>query len=620
MPAPGDPHESLAQLVVRLRAAAGEDRTAVVKQLLPLLGNNRIPVSVRIAAAARAIESLPDEVRSVRGVVRAVTARQSQAKALHRLRHLQHLIEKSRALDALVEQRERKVKMSCPRCRVRLPRAGMAKHLWHEHGLMLVGGKTRGRGRTVEVIRREYAATGDPALFDRAAAVGGESALRTWAAETATAEEMIPLCRAAGGRGAGLCPACFGDVPPRVAELPPLAVSHGRIAGDGYAATAAGAYWPRVAATLVAAFALLAVGGCVHPLLGVASAAVAYGLLIYLISPRDPPDDLAIDAAWRKLAHRLADRRDAARFLARLCLTSVGRGDPMERANTLIRVISRARDNPAEGQLLAVALALQADDAGRFGRDRAAAMAELVTPAFRGEQPADFAEFALAAYFRVEREETELARLRILLLASAFAADLIPRDVIDLCDAAPHVAKAMRLPPHHLAMLYGVWAHRSAKPWAPVGEARTVFELTATARTTAGKLLTQEPGLLLVCETLPGAEDELGPVLVMVGGVSVGGAVTPDPAADVRVEGSGRELTFGKHTLKLTRAVAPPFAKELKAWLRFRAEVIAAYPATYLRNEARPMARLLAPFAAACPACGTKCLPIVGEFARVVRT
>jgi predicted RNA-binding Zn-ribbon protein involved in translation (DUF1610 family) len=620
MPDSDDPRERLVLLVVRLRAASDSERSAIVEQLLPLFRENSIPVAVRMAAAARAIESLPDTADAISGVVRAVTAGIPPSRGLERLRHLQNLTEKADSLDAIIAQRERKVKMSCPRCGVRLSREEMAKHLWHEHRLTLVNGKTRSRGRAVDAIRRAYAAVGDPALFDHAADVGGEAAVRVWTAETASEEESLMLCRAARERGAGLCPECFGEVSPRVPELPPLAVAHGRVAGDGYAARAGSVLSPRMSATLAAAFVLLTLGGCVHFVLGVILATITYGFILYLFTPRSSPDDDAIDAAWRKLVHRLADRNDAARFLARLCLTSIGRGDPMERANTLIRIISRARANPAELELLAMALTLQMDDSGRFGRDRAAGIAELVAPAFRGEHPTDYAEFVLGAYFRVPRETTERERLRILLHASAFAAGLLPRDIIELCDAAPHVAEAMRLAPHHLAMLYGVWTHRTARAWAPVGEAKTVFELTATARTTAGKLLTNESGLLLMCETPPDVETELGPVLITASGVSVGGAVTLDPASDVRIESGGRELIFGKHMLKLSRVLPAKFADKLKAWLRFRAEVLAVYPAMYLRSESRPQPRVLAPFAVRCPACGAECLPVVGAVGREVRS
>ncbi len=616
MTTPDDPRAAVALLVVRLRAAAPAERVAVVRQLLPLLANARVPLAVRFAAAGRALDAVPDTPGAIRGVVRALTARASPSRALARLRHLQHLTEKSDSLDALVARRERKVRMRCPRCDVRLPRADMAKHLWHEHRLSLVKGKTRSPARAADAARREHATTSDPELIDRAAALGGEDAVRTWAAETATADEAAPLCAAARERGAGLCPVCFADVPPAVSELPPpLAVADGRIAADGFVARAPRLFRPRVRATLTAAGTLLLFALVVPVWLAFALAALAYALARVFLAPKSTPDDEAIDAAWRKLT----DRRAAVRLLMRLCVTSVGRGDPLERARALNGVIARARDTSAERQLLAAALALQVDDGGRFGRDRAAGIAELVEQAFRGEQPADFAEFVLAVYLSVPRESAERARLSTLLVAAAFRAELTPHDVLDLCAAAPHVAEAVGVTPHHLSLLYGVWTNRTARAWQIIGDAQTVFELVAAAPKTAGRLLAHEPGLLLVCATDPGAEAELGPVLLCVGGVSVGGILTADPAADVRLEAGGRTLVFGKNALRVSGGLPERFPAELKAWLRFRAEVFAGYPAAFLRGEGLT-SRLLAPFVAYCAACGVGCVPVIGEVSRPLRT
>ncbi len=630
MALPDDPLATLAQLIVRLRSADASDRAALVPQLIPLLSDARVPLSVRLATAGRALEAIPDTPQAIQGVIRALTAGLSPARTLDRLRQLQHLTEKSDSLDALVTRREHKVKMSCPRCGVRLPRLEMAKHLWHEHGLTLVRGKTRSRAKAVEAIRREHAASGDPALLDRVVALAGEQAIRAWAAETATAEETIPLCAAARERGVGLCPGCFAEVSPAGPELPPpLALACGRLAGDGKVARARGVVRPRSSATLAALgvlvlFVFLAVAAPVRlPALAILATAftiVAYVGVYLLSTSRGTPADRAIDAAWRKFARKLADRRDSARFLTRLCLTSVGRGDPFERANALNSIVARSREAPEECQLLAVALALQVDDGGRYGRDRGLAIAELVSAVFRGEQPPEFAEGVLAAYFQVPRDEGELARLRILLLEGAFASGLTAHDVLDLCSVSRNLGKAMQLPTHHLASLYGVWVHRNARPWISVGESRSVFELAREAPTTATRLLTRSPDLLLVCETHPEVLAELGPVLVCASGVLVGEVILTDPAAEVSIEVDGRELTFGKHRLKFQRAIPFQFASELKAWMRFRAEVLAAYPAIYLRGDSPLAAPLLSAFAVRCSACGTESLPAVGAVGRVLRT
>src|SRR4051794_41737288 len=94
-----DPRAAVAQLVVRLRSVTEAERPAVVASLLPLLSDTRVPLAVRLAAAARAIDAQPDAAEVVRAVVRAVTAGLPLGRALARLRHLQHLTE-SGALDA----------------------------------------------------------------------------------------------------------------------------------------------------------------------------------------------------------------------------------------------------------------------------------------------------------------------------------------------------------------------------------------------------------------------------------------------------------------------------------------------------------------------------------------
>ncbi|MBP3955916.1 hypothetical protein J8F10_11530 [Gemmata sp. G18] len=611
-----DPRAVLVRLVVRLRAAAPADREQVVSQLLPLLANPRVPLAVRFAAAGRALDAVPDTPRGVRGVVRALTGRISASRGLARLRHLQRLTERSDALDAVIARRERKVKMSCPRCDARLPRPEMAKHLWHEHGLMLVRKKTRSRARAVGAIRRAHAATGDPALIDRAIAIDGERAVRFLAAETATEDETAPLRAAARERGVGLCPSCFTEVVPRASLLPPaLALADGRLAGDGFVARGLRVSPARARATLAAASAMIVFTLLVPFWLALVLSGVAYALTRAILGTKTTPDDRAIDAGWRKLARALADR-DSARLLTRLCLTSVGLGDPFERASVLNAVVARARANPAERQLLAVALALQMDDSGRFGRDRAAGVAELIAPVFRGDQSADFAEFVLAAYLRVPRDPAERARLRVLVLLAAFRAGLTARDVLDLCDVAPHVATTVQISPNYVAMMYGMWVNRAKRPWERVGKARTVFDAVTASPTTTGKLLAHEPGLMLVCETDPDAEAELGPVLVALGGVAVGGVLATDPEGNVRLESNGRVLVFGAHALRVSGRLSETFAEELEAWLRFRAEVLAGYPAAFLDSEAAHTSRLLAPFVAQCETCGTKCLPVIGAVSR----
>jgi hypothetical protein len=207
---PDDARAALARLAAELRAAPPGRRVPVVKRMLPLLAKGRAPLPVRFAAAAHAVDALPNHTGVARAVARALTARLSPAKQLTRLRHLQNLTAGAPALDALVARRERKVRMSCPRCAVKLPRTEMAGHLWHEHRLELAGGTVRSVAQSVEALRLRHAATADPELIDRAAARAGEAAVRAWAAETATPDEAAPLCTA--------CPRAWRQPVPQLLE------------------------------------------------------------------------------------------------------------------------------------------------------------------------------------------------------------------------------------------------------------------------------------------------------------------------------------------------------------------------------------------------------------------
>src|SRR5947208_2648769 len=93
----------------------------LIARVVPLLSDRTIPAPLRVVAAARLIRDLPDKAEAVRPVVRAITAGLPPLRALERLRHLQHQVEKGRALDVLIDRREQRVKMDCPRCRVHLP-------------------------------------------------------------------------------------------------------------------------------------------------------------------------------------------------------------------------------------------------------------------------------------------------------------------------------------------------------------------------------------------------------------------------------------------------------------------------------------------------------------------
>jgi hypothetical protein len=349
---------------------------------------------------------------------------------------------------------------------------------------------------------------------------------------------------------------------------------------------------------------------------GLGQALLVYLLVRFARMPHEP-DEQAIDVAWQRLAPEVAERDDAARFLTRLCLVSLGRGDPQTRAKTLIvleaRAGGRADESDAELQLLAAASVLQVEDAGRYGRDAVAGVADLASAGFRGEHPADFAEFVVAAYLARDRDPGDLARLGVLLTGAAFEAGLVPRDLRDLWRCAPNLKRVTGVEPaHRLGLLHGLWRTREATAWESVGEALTVFELARRVPRTAAGVLSRFPDLLLFHRPAPEVESLVGPVLVCARGVAVGGKLTADPDAEVRVVARGRELILGRHRVAVGGRLPAEFAGVVKQWLRFRADALVPFIDGYLAGGGGDAARrVMVPFCRKCLACGT--VSVVGR-------
>lgn len=654
----------LLEWVARVRADLPE---SVLDQLRPLLSDRKVPASVRILAAARALRSLPDKVEAVEPIARALTRGLSPLRRLERLRQLQHQTEKSRGLDLLIERREKRVKMDCPRCGVRLPRVGMIRHLWNSHGLMLEHGKIRSPHRTVEELHTEHAASHDTTVLDRASLLSDPPALRAWVAAADTpAEDVATLLGAAADHRAGLCPGCFAELPAPLPPLPPpLTLAGGRLAGDGFLVEVGGASWFRTltvasptrifrsgpdgrgalgrrgAATLAAAAVLLAAVAhglfLRHPavshlpavLVLALIAAVVYAVVWYTRKPLPNPADRAVDAAWTILARRLVKANQAAEWLTRLCRVSPGRGDPVARAGVLKQVTDRAAEGGTEAdvQLLAAAGVLQVEDAARHGRDRVAGIAGVAAAGFRGDQPIGYAEYAAGCFLDLAPapEPGDLARLRTLLLAAAFDAGLNPRNLIDLWAVAPALRRAMAVEPlHRLGLLHGVWTMRPARRWEQVAPAESVFDLCRTSPNISGRLLRDFPDLLLYHRPDPDTFDQLGPVLVCARGVVVGGQMVADPDADVKVVKGGRpggyELVFGRHRLRLVHRPAGDFAGTVREWLRFRAWALLPLLDNYLAPGSRAVAaRVLGPFERRCDHCAAVAAVAVGTVGTPVR-
>ncbi|HYH65347.1 MAG TPA: hypothetical protein VD866_11685, partial [Urbifossiella sp.] len=552
---------------------------AVLSRVPSALESNDIPDDLRVRAAARALHSARSSRETLNGIVAALTAGLSPLEALARLRAVQVRMRRSKALDALIERRERRLRLSCPRCPARFGLAAMARHLFDAHGLVLDRGRARRPEKLAKRLRKRYAAGRDTTLLDEAATLSPPSDLRAWAARSRPpADDVAPLLQDAAGRGNGLCPRCLAEVPPSVEPLPPpLGLGRGRLSGDGFVVEVRGpdglrtcsittpfgvlrsgldgrrAVGPR-SAGVVAAGALLAAAVVLK--LPAAVAAMLAGTTYFagrlLRGPLPPANGRAVDRAWSDLVPRLkaGDPRD--RFLTRLCRASVGQGDADGRA-AVMTVEVKASSNPGTR---AAARFLQTDDAVRLGVDRVGALGRLLSAGFDGSEGIAFAEHVAEMFHSSSPSPADAARLRVLALEGAFAAGFTPRVLADLWATCPYLHDLTGgVPLSRLGVQYVVWAFPAPRPWDAVPDTGTVFELARVAPTHAGRLLREHPDLLLYHRPQD-VEDVNDWVLVCARGVVVRGKLL----ADADATGATRRLAHirSEHLLPhLDAALAP---------------------------------------------------------------
>lgn len=634
----------------------------------PLLAERGVPVQLRLAAAAKLVASLPDRPESIGPVIRSLTAGLSRARTLERLLQLQSRVEKSDALDGIVARTEAAVKYRCPKCRGRFTRPALARHLWRKHRLLYDHGRVREPGPVVEAAVTAAAASRRADGLDRVyfwanqlyEGVEPTQVHQAILSRVGTSPgDLAPLRTAAAEQDAGVCPACHAAVRVPVPPLaPPLVLSGGRLAGDGYLVEVADQltgrvvrvtgpggdlyrgpdegrrFAPRTLAAWVAtpfgvlalAAAALAPEGWVRPFwLAVwlsAFAGLVYAAVRLLRPPLPDPADRAVDAAWREIAPRVGRSAPAVRLLTRLCRTSLGRGGFADRSETVWEMVEQAAVLADKGgvyvQFLAAVRVLQAADATTLGRDWVLGLVNVFDPFIRGELPAAYAEAAAEVLLGADRfGDREAARLRVLVAAAGFETGLTPADFAALAPACPEFTRLLGLGDDWLRLLYAVWRMRHTRPWEDqVGEAEPVFNFARTAPAASGRALAAVPDALLVARLSGAADQELGAVLVGRKGVTVGGVTVADPDAAVAV-GDGRGgpvLVFGANRIALGRRLPDRVAGVLKGWLWFRAgKIVPAADQADRPGVPDRVRQLLTGAAADCPLCGTRSVMHVGE-------
>ncbi|CAN5171782.1 hypothetical protein BH11PLA2_BH11PLA2_51730 [soil metagenome] len=604
-----------------------------VSRLTPILAERNLPITLRIAAAAKLVETDPEDHVNVKAIAMAVTKGLGRSKTFDRLVQVQSRVYSSLALDALVTSRERRVQLKCPKCSARLPRAAFIRHLWFEHRLVFENGQARDAGPAVEAAIQSAARDDAPNAFDRVYALAAVSFRKVdpsqihqaiLARTGADPEDLEPLQQQAREHNIGLCPTCYAKVPNPVPPLPPpLNLSRHRISGEGFEldlGEVSAARKQGVKFALPAAFGTVAAAAFASPLAALAVGVGLSGLLYNLGSRRGKSgSDLkaaVVEAAWRDLVPKVGRSAEAVRFLTRLCRNSLDHGNAELRTEAVWSQVEQAAVLSGKGgthlQWFAAVRVLQASDAGHIGKDWIPALTGLFAPLFRAEASPLYTEAAAETLEHADSfEDRDAARLRVFLAGEALAANLSTPDFVALCEVCPHLARLFAGNDAWFDALAAVWRIRIKRPWNHIGDAKTVFEFAVSPA--AGVTLAAYPDTLLVFRFEENYDRELGPVLIGPRGVTVADVTVSDTNASVTIEdgrSDGSILQFGPHQLTTRRRLPDRVAVTLRKWLRYREELLTI--ATTLNTTPR-LTAILSMLATECPLCRRMCLVKTGE-------
>ena len=210
-------------------------------------------------------------------------------------------------------------------------------------------------------------------------------------------------------------------------------------------------------------------------------------------------------------------RRADAAFLAGLAVASRGRGDPEAREDQTPPAPRPAAAGPGRHPLR---------DAAERPEDRRPAAPTPTTcrpspneigESFDGALPLDHAETLVKELRGDPADRTRRVRLRVLMLARAFAAGLEAEDLRMIGQVCPGLGAAYASEDRDgLARLRLLWLYRPRRLWQRIGSATAVFDLARYPKL-AENYLKQRPDLLLFQAS--GGTDGAAPILVCEEGV-----------------------------------------------------------------------------------------------------
>lgn len=640
----------------------------LVRLLRPLLEIGKLPEVVQIAAAAALLGSTGLEGGRALSVLKALVVGCPRLKALDRLRLLSVQVPTSPALKDYLRHLEGGQRLRCPRCQVRFPRSEMVQHLWSVHGLVLDGETVREPWTMIEEWLTKAAAHPSEPLLERCLTFGhrldplnGRRRVQRLALARGLADEEARRTHLAEAArlGASVCPHCYEWVPiPQEEPTRRMSVSRGRLSSLGYRVEVSEHGWfpwaeiempggnrvrsPLPERRLTRRGALLVLAGpltllaLILSFLDLGPSLLLYVVIVLLLTaatsvgvwfgwrPRTPLDHRAIDHAWTELAPRLHTEGfslDDSAFVASLALASLCRGRPELRQAALERLLPLTTRLVSAGfggaRHLAALRRLAIADAVRQGKDRVLLLVAEVDTCFHGSLPLAFADGLLEGWEEEGWTREERARLRVLLLESAFEASFEVRDILEGGATAPALAVLVDAADREgLAQLRLLWSLRASRPWHREGTAITAFELAATAAT--GEILGRYPDLL-IRHALPSRfateEDRSGQIILCGRGVVFRDTVltaVPRTIEIARRKGAF-ELTVDRHIFRFS-SDPEVVAERIERWCRYYFQEFQPRVAEVLDWQSPDATAVLRAWGTVrCPDCHHPLLPRLGE-------
>jgi uncharacterized C2H2 Zn-finger protein len=646
---------------------------ALLQPLRALLLDRRLPVEAQFAALAALLRSAGPNSPLADELLRKLIDGLGKGRSVARLHKFKRRFGNSPAIDALRDELEARIRMTCPRCPAQMRRPSMIRHLWDEHRLILDGRRVREPWAVIEDWISEYRTSGDAVLLEHCRLRGRQLdpddglhrvhrlLLQAGVNDSEARRDLIALARE---RHASLCPGCYAlapqpcGAPPRALNLRPGRLSAGdyvvetstkgiwnqlevrapgRVLFDGREGWW---FWTRRGATLFLAgpFVLFTLATAVWPegglelLVPVTVLAVAALLLQWLVrrwwrTEGAPPNRL-LRHAWTRLAPRLHEPEFSATdsaFLAELALLTPAGAFRQHRGPLLTSLLKRTEDAVIAGleppAHLAALRRLAVEDAAARGADPVPLVADQLARCFEGRLPLVYAEDLLSGWRSDWWTRGNLNRLRVLLCERAFEAGFEVSNLLDAGKTAAALGEVLATDdPTGLAALRLLWSQRPTRPWDHCGGAQTVFDLAADSD--HADLLSEHPDLLLRQReaawviAVEGGEEPMreAEILICVGGVwlqEVRFTESPAVVEETR-KVFGGELALGKRRFRGPGEI-DALARRMERWFRFAFKDFFPRMASVRTWQSPERAAILRAWGAApCRECGRYFLPRVG--------